>query len=183
MNLALQMRTGGLRWLWACAGGAALLTSEPVTAAPLSGASLDAQVVLHTQQHRLLLCEQGQPVTEYRVALGRGGAGEQREGDLKTPLGVYSLGLARTSAEFGLFLPAMQSASSRRGCASIAPRASTVCLSSPDRARRQKTGFDPRNRPHACPRQRGRFRAASHSEVTISRMISQGVFSVGEMSI
>lgn len=106
MNLALETRTGGRRWLWACAGCLTLLAGEPVrAAAPSPCAGLDAQVVLHTEQHRLLLCEQGHPAAEYRVALGRGGAGKQREGDLRTPLGVYPLGPARTSADFGLFLP------------------------------------------------------------------------------
>ena len=105
MNLDLKRRSARPCWLWACAGSAALLAAEPVTAAPSPCVGLDAHVVLHTEQHRLQLCENGQPAADYRVALGRGGTGKQREGDLKTPLGVYSLGPARASAEFGLFLP------------------------------------------------------------------------------
>lgn len=105
MSLALETRIGGSRWLWACAGSVALLAGEPVAAAPLPCAGMEAQVVRHANQHRLLLCEQGHPAAEYRVALGRGGTGKQHEGNLKTPLGVYPLGPARTSAEFGLFLP------------------------------------------------------------------------------
>jgi murein L,D-transpeptidase YafK len=62
-------------------------------------------VLVGTQRHRLWLCEDGAPVNEYAVALGRGGTGKREEGDRKTPLGSYPLGTPRESARFHTFIP------------------------------------------------------------------------------
>jgi murein L,D-transpeptidase YafK len=53
----------------------------------------------------LCLCRDGRAEREYRVAIGRGGTGKQREGDGRTPLGRYPLGGARDSRLYHLFLP------------------------------------------------------------------------------
>ena len=53
----------------------------------------------------LHLCEAGLSVGEYAVAMGKGGPGKRREGDNKTPVGRYLLGLPRASSSFGTFIP------------------------------------------------------------------------------
>ena len=67
--------------------------------------SLDSQVVVVAKEHKLWLCEAGHPVASYRVALGRGGADKRVQGDNKTPLGSYPLGVPRPSSRFGTFIP------------------------------------------------------------------------------
>jgi len=65
----------------------------------------EAVVVVDGLAHELKLCQQGVVVKRFRVALGRGGTGKMREGDNKTPLGVYALGAPKPSARFGVFIP------------------------------------------------------------------------------
>ncbi len=60
--------------------------------------ALTGSGVLHT-------CIDSKTVERFDVAIGRGGTGKTREGDLKTPLGVYSLGTPKASERFGLFIP------------------------------------------------------------------------------
>ena len=62
-------------------------------------------VVVISQRRQLWLCHQGAAVAKYRVALGRGGIDKRREGDGRTPLGTYTLGTPRPSAQFGMFIP------------------------------------------------------------------------------
>lgn len=62
-------------------------------------------VVVISQRRQLWLCHQGEAVARYRVALGRGGVDKRREGDGRTPLGTYTLGTPRPSAQFGIFIP------------------------------------------------------------------------------
>jgi murein L,D-transpeptidase YafK len=57
-----------------------------------------------TEDHRLWLCA-GTSAQSYRVRLGMGGVGKQREGDRKVPLGRYTLYKPRASATYGLFIP------------------------------------------------------------------------------
>ncbi len=53
----------------------------------------------------LVLCEQGESIKKYRVSLGSGGVDKRVEGDRKTPLGIYTLGVPKTSERFGIFIP------------------------------------------------------------------------------
>jgi L,D-peptidoglycan transpeptidase YkuD (ErfK/YbiS/YcfS/YnhG family) len=62
-------------------------------------------VVVVVRDHQLALCERGRFVARYPVALGSGGVGKRRQGDAKTPLGVYPLGTPRASQSFGTFVP------------------------------------------------------------------------------
>ena len=62
-------------------------------------------VLLLTSSHELRLCEAGATHRLWRVALGSGGVGKTREGDRKTPLGTYPLGVPRPSPRFGTFIP------------------------------------------------------------------------------
>lgn len=64
-----------------------------------------ALVLVDTAEHRLWTCEEGRAAAEYRVALGSGGVGKQRQGDAKVPLGEYALGPPRGSSQFHLFIP------------------------------------------------------------------------------
>ena len=62
-------------------------------------------VLVQTRTHRLWLCEAGRARERFAVALGRAGTGKRVEGDNKTPLGTYPLGVPRPSAQFGQFIP------------------------------------------------------------------------------
>jgi murein L,D-transpeptidase YafK len=65
----------------------------------------EPSVLMDTAAHALKLCEDGVAVKTFRVALGSAGTGKRRQGDDKTPLGVYSLGAPRASSHFGVFIP------------------------------------------------------------------------------
>ncbi len=62
------------------------------------------EIVVDTGAHHMILCEKGEQRAEYKVALGSGGIGKQREGDAKTPLGVYPLVPGRPSSSFHTFI-------------------------------------------------------------------------------
>lgn len=72
-----------------------------------SGASTGAKPILlvETSKHALTLCEAGNSVETFSVRIGKNGTGKTREGDGKTPLGLYGLGEPRPSAAFGTFVP------------------------------------------------------------------------------
>lgn len=77
---------------------------EPLAAALPCPEEGDVVTVI-AQKHELWLCQQGLPVGRFRVALGRGGVDKRREGDLRTPVGTYALGIPRPSVRFGVFIP------------------------------------------------------------------------------
>lgn len=62
-------------------------------------------VVVNVDTHRLSLCQNERVQESYTVSLGSGGVGKQKEGDHRTPLGVFALGVPRPSTEFLLFIP------------------------------------------------------------------------------
>ena len=63
-------------------------------------------VFVQTSAHLLSLCENGKTYASWRVSLGRGGVGKEKQGDAKTPIGRYRLGRPRAStAGFGIFIP------------------------------------------------------------------------------
>ncbi len=62
-------------------------------------------MVVDTSAHALRLCEKGVLVKQFPVALGRSGTGKTKEGDNKTPLGLYAIGTSKPSARFGVFIP------------------------------------------------------------------------------
>jgi len=64
-----------------------------------------SHVEVELAAHRLLLCRAGTAASAYKVALGRGGVGKKAAGDLKTPLGDYTLGAPKDSAKFYKFIP------------------------------------------------------------------------------
>jgi len=86
----------------------ALLLPSPggAAAGPAPGACAGrpTMLVVDTAAHTLLLCKDGASHGSYRVALGAGGTGKQREGDRKTPLGSYPLLPPRPSKQYHLFL-------------------------------------------------------------------------------
>ncbi len=82
--------------------------SVAVRSAPARAACPSSRnaVVVDTNSHDLRLCLRGQATARYKVALGHGGMGKRREGDAKTPLGRYRLGLPRASVDgFHRFIP------------------------------------------------------------------------------
>ena len=81
--------------------------SDPASADPSSaGCPWEGDAVaVKTRDHTLWLCQQGQPVARFSVALGRGGVGKRERGDARTPLGIYPLGDPRPSRRFRTFIP------------------------------------------------------------------------------
>jgi len=65
----------------------------------------ETSLLVDTNKHKLWLCQEGKPVGEYKVAIGKGGIDKGEEGDNKTPLGEYSIGEPRPSSRFGIFIP------------------------------------------------------------------------------
>ena len=80
----------------------ALIAQLFVTAATCQGEA--TEIVVDTAAHQLILCEKGEQKGAYKVALGSGGVGKEREGDAKTPLGVYPLLPGRPSSSFHTFI-------------------------------------------------------------------------------
>jgi murein L,D-transpeptidase YafK len=85
-----------MRWLVVVMLSAATAHADPCPS--------DTAIVISTAAHRMTLCEGGHAIHEYRVAIGGGGIGKQREGDRKTPLGSYSLATPRESVNFHQFI-------------------------------------------------------------------------------
>ncbi len=77
-----------------------ILVSFPVTCHPK-----DRHILIKASLGQLCLCDQGQVIKTYQVALGSGGLDKTIEGDRKTPLGFYALGTPRPSTRFGIFVP------------------------------------------------------------------------------
>ena len=65
----------------------------------------DARIVVDTAGHRLALCDHEKETATFGVRIGRGGVGKSKEGDDKTPLGIYPLGVPRKSQRYGTFIP------------------------------------------------------------------------------
>jgi murein L,D-transpeptidase YafK len=62
-------------------------------------------VLVETSQNQLHLCLNEKVEKSFKIAIGRGGTGKKLEGDGKTPLGRYTLGIGRASNRFGTFIP------------------------------------------------------------------------------
>lgn len=63
-------------------------------------------IVVLTGARALYLCERSQAIAHYDVALGALGIIKTRQGDMKTPIGTYSLGRPRISySGFHTFIP------------------------------------------------------------------------------
>jgi len=98
---ALALVLAGTVGLAAAALGARtpVVDGERICAAP------DARVVVDLGKHTLALCEKDRARGTFAVRLGRGGIGKTREGDGKTPVGIYPLGEPRPSNRYGTFIP------------------------------------------------------------------------------
>lgn len=66
--------------------------------------SIATMVFVDTDARVLLACEGGEVAHAYRVRIGSAGVGKTREGDRRTPLGVYPLVAPRDSERFGTFV-------------------------------------------------------------------------------
>ena len=85
------MFVGGSLWL--------SLASPAAWARPSPCTERGTSVVVDLDRTRLWLCDEGEAVRRYRVAIGRKGKGKgkRRQGDRKPPIGTYSLGPGRPS--------------------------------------------------------------------------------------
>lgn len=72
---------------------------------PVTCHTKDRHMLITASLGQLSLCDQGQVLKTYQVALGSGGLDKTVEGDRKTPLGYYTLGTPRPSDRFGVFIP------------------------------------------------------------------------------
>lgn len=68
-------------------------------------AGMDPQIVVVTSTHRLFLCDQGRAESFFDVSFGVGGLYKHRDGDGKTPIGIYSLSPPFSSSLVHLFIP------------------------------------------------------------------------------
>jgi len=62
-------------------------------------------VVVDTSSHMLWICRDNKKIRDFGVSLGRGGTCKKTQGDNKTPLGEYFLGMPHPSKRFGIFIP------------------------------------------------------------------------------
>lgn len=62
-------------------------------------------IIISASEKKLILCENGQLVKQFYVAIGQRGIGKTKVGDKKTPLGDYFLENPHLSQQFGLFIP------------------------------------------------------------------------------
>ena len=77
-------------------------TTQPrVNPCENKGTALTYQI----SESAMFICEDSENMGGYYMATGSGGFGKTKEGDRKTPTGKYSLGKARPSTEFGIFIP------------------------------------------------------------------------------
>lgn len=53
----------------------------------------------------LTICQQGNAIKSFSVALGNNGVGKRKAGDNKTPIGLYNLAYPRKSNQFDIFIP------------------------------------------------------------------------------
>jgi murein L,D-transpeptidase YafK len=82
----------------------ALLTVVLLTAAASAQSTVDRVLVLK-RQHRLLLMLGKRVVKSYKIALGRGGLKpKQREGDGRTPEGLYTIDYRNPASKYYLAL-------------------------------------------------------------------------------
>ena len=65
----------------------------------------DVRIVVDTAAHRLALCDHDREAGSFGVRIGSGGVGKSKEGDNKTPIGIYPLGAPRKSQRYGTFIP------------------------------------------------------------------------------
>ncbi len=63
------------------------------------------QIVWLKATQGLYACENGKVAMAIKSSIGSNGLFKEKEGDRKTPVGAYWLGLPRTSEKFGIFIP------------------------------------------------------------------------------
>lgn len=107
---SLRLALAALALLAACLTAFALLPASRMDEGKgESGRDLCAEqpatIVVNLREGQLTLCRDRHLVRQYRVASGSGGPGKREEGDNKTPVGSYAVGVPRRSAAFGTFIP------------------------------------------------------------------------------
>lgn len=63
------------------------------------------QIIWLKATQGLYACEDGKVAMAIKSSIGSNGLFKEKEGDRKTPVGAYWLGLPRTSEKFGIFIP------------------------------------------------------------------------------
>lgn len=73
--------------------------------ASTSTCPLSNGINVHTSSRILNICERGNVIKTFRVAIGYRGVGKKKAGDNKTPIGLYRLARPRKSSQFKVFIP------------------------------------------------------------------------------
>lgn len=83
-----------------------IFLANPVSAFALQPCEKgETQLLALTSRRRLYICDDGKKLGTFSIALGRGGLYKKREGDKKTPIGIYTLGTPVSSSRYGIFVP------------------------------------------------------------------------------
>lgn len=94
----------GIAWLLITLGTGCLLLTAPLSALAAAGSKVDRILILK-KKHELRLLNGNEIVKSYAVALGRGGLKpKMREGDRRTPEGLYRIDSRNPSSRFHLAL-------------------------------------------------------------------------------
>ncbi|NQD94445.1 L,D-transpeptidase family protein, partial [Pseudomonas sp. CrR25] len=91
-----------MRWLLALLCLSLPAVSQAAATPSLVGQSVDKVLVVKSER-KLQLISRGQPMKSYRISLGKQPSGaKQREGDLRTPEGLYWIDWRKTSEKYQL---------------------------------------------------------------------------------
>ncbi|CDZ95921.1 MULTISPECIES: L,D-transpeptidase family protein [Pseudomonadaceae] len=90
-----------MRWLLAIVCLSFSLLSHASATPTLEGAFIDKVLVVKSER-QLYLLSRGVPLKSYRVSLGKQPGPKQREGDQRTPEGLYWIDWRKTSDKFNL---------------------------------------------------------------------------------
>lgn len=91
-----------MRWLLALLCLSVTLTTQASTGSSLDSPSIDKVLVVKSER-KLHLISRGQPLKSYRISLGKQANGaKQREGDSRTPEGLYWIDWRKTSDKYQL---------------------------------------------------------------------------------
>lgn len=66
---------------------------------------LQSGINVLTSKHILNICEKGNVIKTFKIAIGYKGVGKKKAGDNKTPIGLYGLAYPRKSNQFKMFIP------------------------------------------------------------------------------
>lgn len=82
----------------------AVIVGFLVVTSNVAASSDGVELIIKRSLHKLYVKKGPDTIRSFDVALGRGGEGKLKQGDLKTPLGQYRISTMRESDRFHLFI-------------------------------------------------------------------------------